>query len=45
LPISATYVIGPDGVILYADTSVDYRWRTDPLDVLKVLEKLAAAAE
>jgi peroxiredoxin len=45
LPISATYVIGPDGVIRYADTSVDYRWRTDPLEVLKVLEKPVAAAD
>jgi peroxiredoxin len=45
LPISATYVIGSDGVIQYADTSVDYRWRTDTLDVLKVLEKPAAATE
>jgi len=27
-------VIATDGVILFADTSVDYRRRTDPLDVL-----------
>jgi len=32
-------------VIRYADTSVDYRWRTDPLEVLKVLEKPVAAAD
>jgi peroxiredoxin len=43
LPLSATYVIGPDGVILFADTSVDYRHRTDPLDVLDVLERRIAA--
>jgi peroxiredoxin len=43
LPLSATYVIGPDGVILFADTSVDYRYRTDPLDVLQVLQSRAAA--
>jgi peroxiredoxin len=43
LPLSATYVIGPDGVILFADTSVDYRYRTDPLDVLNVLERRIAA--
>jgi peroxiredoxin len=43
LPISATYVIGPDGVILFADTGVDYRRRTDPLDVLAVLERRQAA--
>jgi peroxiredoxin len=43
LPLSATYVIAPDGVILFADTSVDYRHRTDPLDVLSVLERRVAA--
>lgn len=43
LPLSATYVIGPDGRILFADTSVDYRRRTDPLEVLGVLEHRAAA--
>jgi peroxiredoxin len=43
LPLSATYVIGRDGVILFADTRVDYRERTDPLDVLQVLEHRAAA--
>lgn len=43
LPLSATYVIGADGAILFADTRVDYRERTDPLEVLAVLEKGAAA--
>ncbi len=43
LPVSATYVIGTDGRILFADTSVDYRYRTDPLDVLKALAQRAAA--
>jgi len=43
LPLSATYVIGTDGRILFADTSVDYRHRTDPLDVLQVLERRVAA--
>jgi peroxiredoxin len=43
LPLSATYVIGMDGVILFADTEVDYRRRTDPLDVLRVLKHRAAA--
>jgi peroxiredoxin len=43
LPLSATYVIGSDGVILFADTSVDYRRRTEPLDVLDVLERRIAA--
>ena len=44
LPLSATYVIGSDGRILFADTSVDYHRRTDPLDVLQMLESRAAAA-
>jgi peroxiredoxin len=43
LPLSATYVIGKDGMILFAGTRVDYRERTDPLDVLRVLEHRAAA--
>ena len=43
LPLSATYVIGRDGRIVFADTSVDYRRRTDPLDVLQVLEHRTAA--
>lgn len=43
LPLSATYVIGSDGRILFADTSVDYRRRTDPLDVLQMLERRVAA--
>lgn len=43
LPLSATYVIGSHGLIQFADTSVDYRRRTDPLDVLQVLESRAAA--
>ncbi len=44
LPLSATYVIGSDGRILFADTGVDYRHRTDPLVVLAVLETRAATA-
>ena len=43
LPLSATYVIGTDGVILFADARVDYRERTDPMDVLQVLEHRQAA--
>ena len=44
LPVSATYVIGSDSVISYANTDTDYRDRADPLDVLKTLNKSAAAA-
>ena len=43
LPLSATYVIGVDGVILFADIGVDYRDRADPLEVLDILERRAAA--
>jgi peroxiredoxin len=43
LPLSATYVIASDDRILFADTSVDYRRRTDPLDVLRALEHRVAA--
>ncbi|WP_426437374.1 peroxiredoxin-like family protein [Bradyrhizobium genosp. P] len=43
LPLSATYVIGSDGLILFADTSVDYRHRAEPLDVLAALERREAA--
>ncbi|MDI1265508.1 MAG: peroxiredoxin-like family protein [bacterium] len=43
LPLSATYVIDRDGRIVFADTGVDYRRRTDPLDILQVLERRAAA--
>ncbi|WP_431203802.1 hypothetical protein ACQ86E_00860 [Bradyrhizobium betae] len=45
LPLSATYAIGMDGVILFADTGVDYRRRAEPLDVLAVLQRSAEAAE
>jgi peroxiredoxin len=45
LPVSATYVIGRDGLIVYADTGVDYRYRADPRDVLASLTRQKAAAE
>lgn len=43
LPLSATYVIGMDGRILFADTRTDYRERTDPEAVLRLLDHRAAA--
>ncbi len=43
LPLSATYVIGRDGVIIYAYTDADYRDRADPMDVLAILKQRAAA--
>ena len=44
LPISATYVIGQDGRIIYAYTDADYRDRAEPADVLKVLKEAAISA-
>lgn len=44
LPISATYIIGRDGVIVYAYTDADYRDRADPSDILAALKQTAVAA-
>ena len=44
LPVSATYLIDRDGVIVYAYRDVDYRDRADPRDVLQVLTKKSIAA-
>ena len=44
LPVSATYVINSDGLIIYAYTDPDYRDRADPREVLKVLTKSSVAA-
>jgi peroxiredoxin len=44
LPISASYVIGQDGIIVYAYTDADYRDRADPQDILAVITRNAAAA-
>src|SRR5262249_7824528 len=44
LPVSATYVIDRNGMIVYACTDPDYRDRADPRDVLKVLTERAVAA-
>lgn len=44
LPVSATYVIDRNGMIMYAYTDPDYRDRADPREILKVLSKHAVAA-
>ena len=44
LPISATYIIDRDGLIVYAYTDADYRDRADPIDILTILKRTAAAA-
>jgi peroxiredoxin len=40
LPMPARYVIGQDGVILYAEVSPDYTNRPDPSELLPVLTAL-----
>ncbi|WP_342051415.1 MULTISPECIES: peroxiredoxin-like family protein [unclassified Cupriavidus] len=43
LPMPARYVIGQDGVVLYAEVNPDYTRRPEPADMLPVLERVAAA--
>lgn len=40
LPMPARYVIGQDGVIVYAEVNADYTRRPEPSDVFPVLEQL-----
>jgi len=40
LPVTATYVIGRDGMIAFACVSGDYRERAEPSDILAALDKL-----
>lgn len=40
LPISATYVVGKDGVVRYTYLEVDYKKRAEPSDVIAALKKL-----
>lgn len=40
LPLSATYVIAPDGTIKFAFLDAEYRNRAEPEDIIKVLEEL-----
>lgn len=44
LPVSATYVIDRNGMIIYAYTDPDYRDRADPREVLNVVTQRADAA-
>ena len=41
LPIPATYVIGQDGKVLYAEAHADFRVRPEPEDVLRALPAFA----
>jgi peroxiredoxin len=44
LPISATYIIGLDGTIIYAYADADYRDRADPEEILVLLKEASAPA-
>src|SRR6185503_3828718 len=44
LPMPARYVIGPDGIIAYAEVNPDYTQRPDPSELLPVLDRLQASA-
>ena len=39
LPVAATFVIGPNGVIQWSQGHADFRVRPEPAEVLKLLEK------
>jgi peroxiredoxin len=41
LPVPATYVIGQDGKVLFAEAHADFRVRPEPEDVLRVLPAFA----
>ena len=45
LPISATYIIGRDGTIIYAYADADYRDRADPEEVLMFLKEASVTAD
>src|SRR5260370_32252621 len=38
LPLAATYIVGRDGTILFAEAGADYTCRTEPHRVLKTME-------
>ena len=40
LPMPARYVIGQDGVIVYAEVNADYTRRPEPADIFPVLDQL-----
>ncbi|MDF1814329.1 MAG: peroxiredoxin-like family protein [Verrucomicrobiales bacterium] len=42
LPLAATYVIRPNGVISYAFVDADYRRRAEPEEIITALKKLQA---
>lgn len=41
LPIPATFIVGTDGVVVWNYVNVDYRIRSEPNDIVEVLQKLS----
>ena len=41
LPLAATFVIAPDGTVVYRFVDTDYRKRAETGDILGALEKIA----
>lgn len=44
LPVSATYVVAPNGDVVYAFAEADYTLRAEPSDILAVLKNLKVRA-
>lgn len=42
LPVPATYVVRPDGVIAVSFANADYRYRMDPEDIITALREIVA---
>jgi peroxiredoxin len=40
VPLPATYVVGPDGMVAYGFVDPDFRRRADPSDVLRIIRRL-----
>ena len=45
LPLAATYVLNPEGMIHFAYIDADYRLRAEPKDILAVLDQWRPAAD
>ena len=44
VPIPATYIVDTDGVIVWAHTNPNYRWRAEPEAILNTLQALQTAS-
>jgi peroxiredoxin len=40
LPIPATFVLGPDGVVVWRFVDIDYRTRSEPADIIEALKNM-----